>query len=191
MIKLKHKGFTLLEVIVSLGLLVMIIGLLPLIGVVQQNNAFTSNNTNATNIALSLSEMLVNLPFTQLGSDNAGACLGSDGHVVNAKSNVLCKESSLNSLGYTSTEVSSDPVYMFDRYVVVCTNALNLPGGYTAEACGLPSSNFTGGPVPDELKCVSTDYNANSKGVKILVTYRDRKGTCKKVGLQSFKVNFD
>ena len=186
-----QEGFTLLEVIISLGLLVMIMGLMPLVTVIQNSNTYSSDSTSMTNIAMTLSEQLGNVGFTTLGADSVAGCKDSTGQVVNGTSSGICAEGPLNQLGYTNLENSSDDVYMFYRYSVVCKSTANLPGGYTGEICDLPTSNYVGGPVVDDLNCTASSYTNTSKEIKIIVAYRDKHGRCKKTSLKSWKISYD
>lgn len=186
----KNQGFTLIEVIISLGLLVMIIGLMPLITVIQNSNNYSSGSVSMTNIAMALSEELNMLEFTNLGNNTQANCTDSDGHVINGTSQGVCREGPLNQLGYTNLENSSDDTYMYYRYSVVCTNSMNLPGGYTSDICSMPTSNYVGGPVVDELNCSASTYTNQSKEIKIVVAYRDKRGKCKKTSLQSWKTSY-
>jgi prepilin-type N-terminal cleavage/methylation domain-containing protein len=186
-----NQGFTLLEVIVSLGLLVMIMGLLPLITVIQNSNSYSSGSTSSTNIALSLSEILGNMDFAYLGTTPANSCTDSEGYAINGSSNGICREGPLNQLGYTSLDnTSDDDIYFYYRYSVVCTNSANLPGGYTGDICSLPTANYIGGPVVNDLNCTAASYTNQSKEIKIMVAYRDRRGKCKKTLLRSWKVSY-
>ena len=180
-----------LEVIISLGLLVMIMGLMPLVTVIQNSNLYSSDSTAMTNIAMTLSENLSNVPFANLGIDAYNNCKDSTGQVVNGTLGKVCAEGPLNQLGYTNLENSSDDVYMFYRYSVICTNTTNLPGGYTSDVCSLPSSNYVGGPVIDDLNCTASSYTNIAKEIKIVVAYRDKHGKCKKSALKSWKINYD
>ncbi len=185
-----QEGFSLLEVIISLGLLVMIIGLMPMITVIQQSNMYSAGSTSMTNIAMSLSESLGMMDYALVGSDSVANCTDSDGLVQNASRYGVCVEGPLNQLGYSNLENSSDDVYMYYRYSVVCTNLMNLPGGYTGSVCDLPSANYVGGPVVDDLKCNASEYSNISKEIKIVVAYRDKRGKCKKTSLKSWKVSY-
>jgi Tfp pilus assembly protein PilV len=186
----KNQGFSLIEVVVSLGLLVMIIGLMPLLTVIQNSNNYSSNSTSMINIAMALSEELNMLDFTLVGSDTFANCTDSSGHVVNGSSQGVCMEGPFNQLGYTNLENSSDDVYMYYRYSVVCTSSMNLPGGYTGDICSLPSANYVGGPVVNELNCTAASYTNQSKEIKIMVAYRDKRGKCKKTTLSSWKSSY-
>lgn len=185
-----QEGFSLLEVVISLGLLVMIIGLMPMITIIQQSNSYSAGSTSMTNIAMSLSESLNMMDFAEVGSDSFANCTDTDGYVSNASTQGVCVEGPLNQLGYTNASNSSDDVYMYYRYSVVCSNAMNLPGGYTGSVCDLPSANYVGGPVVDELACNATEYSNQSKEIKIVVSYRDKRGKCKKTSLNSWKVSY-
>ncbi len=186
-----NDGFSMLEVVISLGLLVMIIGLMPLVTVIQNSNLYSADSTSMTNLAMTLSETLGNVGFSTLGSDTSGSCVDSTGQVINGTLGKVCIEGPLNQLGYTNLENSSDDVYMFYRYSVVCGNTTNLPGGYTGDVCSLPTSNYVGGPVVDDLNCTASSYTNISKEIKIVVAYRDKKGKCKKTTLKSWKINYD
>lgn len=185
-----QQGFSLLEVIISLGLLVMIIGLMPMITVIQQSNMYSAGSTSMTNIAMSLSESLGMMDYTRVGADTYANCTDSDGLVQNASRFGVCVEGPLNQLGYTNLENSTDDVYMFYRYSIVCTNLANLPGGYTGSVCDMPTANRVGGPVVDDLKCNASEYSNTSKEIKIVVAYRDKRGKCKKTNLKSWKVSY-
>lgn len=186
----KNQGFSLLEVMISLGLLVMIIGLMPLVTVIQNSNTYSSGSTAMTNIAMTLSEQLGMLDFAVVGVDPIVNCTDSDGHVVNASRFGVCREGPMNQLGYTNLENSSDDVYFYYRYSVICTNTMNLPGGYTGDVCSLPTANYVGGPVVNDLACVAANYTNTSKEIKIVVSYRDKAGKCKKSSLNSWKVSY-
>jgi len=185
-----QDGFSLLEVVISLGLLVMIIGLMPMITVIQQSNMYSGGSTSMTNIAMTLSEELNMKDFAAVGSDSFANCLDVDGQVMNASDDGVCVEGPLNQLGYTNLQNSSDDVYMFYRYSVICTSAMNLPGGYTGSVCDLPSANYVGGPVVDDLACNASEYSNLSKEIKIMVGYRDKRGKCKSTSLKSWKVSY-
>ena len=192
----KNQGFTLIEVIVSLGLLVMIIGLLPLTTIIQNSNTYSSGSTAMTNIAMSLSESLNMTKFADVGADPFVNCLDDTGLVDNGSSQGVCKEGPLNQLGQTSNEnayfnLSNDNVYFYYRFSVICSNTLNLPGGYTGSVCSMPNSNLQGGPVVNDLKCVAANYTNLTKEVKVLVAYSDKYGKCKKLSLSSWKVGYD
>lgn len=185
-----NRGFSLVEVVISMGLLIMIIGLLPMSSLIQQSNQYSMNKTYATNIALNLSEELIGVSFADLGSDLYDSCVNGDGKAVFSSSNGVCVEDLLNNTGYTELEGDGDDSYIFTRASVVCTNAVTIPGGYT-DPCSIPPANLSGGPVPDELACTASDYDARTKGVKVLVTYRDRNGRCFSSTLESTKINTD
>jgi Tfp pilus assembly protein PilV len=185
-----QDGFSLLEVIISLGLLIMIIGLMPMITVVQQSNIHSAGSTSMTNIAMSLSESLGMMDYSDVGSDSFANCTDAEGYVANSSTEGVCVEGPLNQLGYTNASNSSDDVYMYYRYSVVCTSAANLPGGYTQSVCDLPSANYVGGPVVDDLACNASEYSNISKEIKVVVAYRDKNGKCKKTSLRSWKVSY-
>lgn len=184
----QDQGFTLLEVIISLGLLVMIFGLLPLMTVIQNSNIYSSHTTSMTNIAMTLSEQLAMIDFNLVGSSTYNMCkFPTDGKVYYGTSAGVCVEGPLNQLGYTNLENSSDHVYMYYRQSVVCTNTSNITGGYTGEPCYMNPSNYHYGPVPDSLSCVAANYTNAQKEIKILVMYLDKRGKCKTTGLRSMK----
>ena len=79
-------------------------------------------------------------------------------------------------------------LFPYKRYSVICDDSKSLIGGYTGDKCAIPNSNFANGPVPDELACDSADYTSNSKGIKVLVAYYDRDGSCKTTSLENFKI---
>ncbi|MEZ4846980.1 MAG: hypothetical protein R2877_08680 [Bdellovibrionota bacterium] len=168
----------------------MIIGLMPLVTVIQNSNTYSSSSTSMINIAMTLSEELNMLDFSAVGSDPYANCTDTSGHVINGTSQGICREGPLNQLGYTNLENSSDDVYMYYRYSVVCTNSMNLPGGYTGDVCTLPDSNYVGGPVVDDLSCAASSYTNQSKEIKIVVAYRDKRGKCKKSTLSSWKTTY-
>jgi hypothetical protein len=185
------EGFTLLEVIISLGLLIMIIGLMPLITVIQNSNNYSSGSTSMTNIAMALSENLNMLDFAIVGSDPYVNCTDEDGKVDNGSRFGVCREGPLNELGYSNLENSTDTNFFYYRYSIVCTNAMNLPGGYTGDVCTLPSANYVGGPVVDDLNCTASSYTNTSKEIKVVVAYRDKRGKCRKTSLRSWKASYE
>lgn len=186
-----QEGFTLLEVIISLGLLIMIMGLMPLVTVIQNSNTYSQDSTSMTNIAMTLSESLTNVAFNYLGTDPYASCKDAYGQVVNGSSTGVCVEGPLNQLGYTNLENSSDDVYMYYRYSIICKSTANLPGGYTGDVCSMPTANYVGGPVVDDLNCTAASYTNTAKEIKIVVAYRDKKGRCKKSALRSWKISYD
>lgn len=191
----RNQGFTLIEVVVSLGLLIMIIGLLPMVTIIQNSNTYSSGSTAMTNIAMSLVERLNMQSFTELGSDNWSDCKDAGGHAQRGTSQGVCIEGPLNQLGQTETyntylNMSDDFLYRFYRFSVVCSNTLNLPGGYSGTRCPFPSNNAVGGPVSNELSCSAANYSNSTKEIKVLVAYTDKYGKCKKQLLRSWKVSY-
>lgn len=182
-------GFSLIEIIVSMGLLILIIGFLPMASLVQQSNQYSMNRTYATNIALNLSEELITLHFDDLGNLSFDDCVDEDGKTQQSSSNGVCAEDPMNITGYTESEAMGQEVYFFTRYSVVCTDTTDIAGGLE-DSCDIPVDNLETGPVPDTLACNSADYTPQSKGIKILVTYRDKAGKCFTSSLEASKVSY-
>lgn len=191
----RNQGFTLIEVVVSLGLLIMIIGLLPMVTIIQNSNNYSSGSTAMTNIAMALIERYNMMSFSQLGSDSAMSCIDEGGVAMNGSSNGVCVENKMNQLGQTQgyntyLNMSDDDIYFYQRFSVVCTNTFNLPGGYVGQRCPYPTANSGTGPVANELSCSASNYTNQTKEIKVLVAYTDKYGKCRKQGLRSWKVNY-
>jgi type II secretory pathway pseudopilin PulG len=183
-----QAAFTLLEVIIGLVLaMTMLISFIPTLFVMGANQKTSSDRTSASNVGISLVEQLYNLDFTVLGTDTYTNCKNANGKVVKGTTGGVCAEDLLSETGYSSTQGSGETSFYFKRYSIVCTNSNDLAGGYTGDACSIPTANLTAGPVPDGLKCVSSSYTASLKEIKVLTAVLDRNGKCHPVYFQILK----
>lgn len=181
----KSSGFTLIEAIISMGLLaIMMLYFLPSLLVMNKSNAVSEKGVAASNIALTLVEQLYNENWANVGSHTLAGCKNSNGKVTLGTSQGVCSESLLNNTGYSAAEATGDTIYPFKRHSVVCNNALTIAGTYTGDVCNLPTS----GPMPSELSCNPANYDANKKEIKVLVAYYDGDGKCHHYGLNHLKI---
>ncbi len=183
-------GFTLVEVIVSLLVMsTILLWFIPTIAVFHYANRSSSAQTTTSTLSLMLAEQLYNLTFAELGSDAAATCLDPEGKAIKGTADGVCKEDLLNNTGHSQAEAEGETKYKYQRYSIVCSDSLDLAGGYAGTPCDLPSANLTTGPVPSELSCAAADYSADQKEIKVVVAYYDSHGKCHASHLQTMKLD--
>ena len=178
---MNKKGFTLLEMMV--GLVIFSIGALGFVGMTMmtmKGTQISKGRNEAATLTQSLIENLSGHAFEDLGTNTTlPAPFGLDNAVI-------LTEGPLNREGQTIGGGATGP-FRYYRYSAICDDLDGVGAGSPQAYCGsIGDSNR-----PQELACDNLSLGNREKMIRVVVSYTDRAGACKKVHLDSLAFDWD
>lgn len=179
------RGFNFVQIM--LALLVISIGFLGLATLSLRTHEMRKKTQNLQN-ALSLGKKKMSDLSSLDYEDLATGTTASDKILYGAADEEVISYGPLNKEGLTSAQSSQGP-FIYTLSFVVCLDDTDT-GASAPSQGGAPCGNVKA-TRPPELACDVSRTDEGEVEIRVLVTYFDREGTCKKVDLSNLDVNMD